>query len=446
MTGCQDRMAAANTACYTHRVAGVAVLRGSLVAGRYRVLERIGRGGMGAVYEAIDTVTDRVRALKLVDGAVDDDARMRFRAEALIAGRVASEHVVDVTDGGYDADLDVLYLVMERILGEDLGAIVGRGALVPEAALPLLAQVAEGLAALHDEGIVHRDLKPENVVLATGPRGTLVKIIDLGLAKRFVSDSTLPKTTRAVGTPVYMAPEQLRGDGALDHRADVYAFAQLAFVVLTGAPYYADEIRSSENLYSLLLRVAEGARTPASSRAATRDIVLPPAFDAWFATATHPDPRARFDSMRSTFDALQQVFPFCARFSLRFAPVRVEDATHATQSSFARAASPAPKRSERARRARRVLLGSLAAALGATATLGAALLAPAHVVADSTPRGALRIAYAREEARLGLAEPEPALAAVEKSAPRAYVPAVSKSASTSTTKTEAKKHDPLDAM
>ena len=292
--------------CYGKAVfASTAGATGSVIAGRYRVVSPLGRGGMGAVYEVIDTVTDRVRALKLVAAADDEDARVRFRNEGMVGGRVESPHVVDVFDRGHDEALGVFFLVMDRLRGEDLGALLAREQrLSREATTTIITQVAKGLDALHGEAIVHRDLKPENVFLAREGASFRAVIVDLGLAKSFVSGTTA-RTTRTVGTPVFMAPEQLRGDGWVDARADIYALGQLTFALLAGRAYFAPEHGRATNLYALLLSIAAGPPEPASERARAFAAELPPSFDAWFATATHPDPSERFESAGEAASTLE---------------------------------------------------------------------------------------------------------------------------------------------
>jgi eukaryotic-like serine/threonine-protein kinase len=308
------------------------VLRGGLVGGRYRVLAPIGRGGVGAVYEAIDTTTNRVRAIKVIDARGDADDRERFRREAVIAGRARSAHLVEVTDAGYDDAFEIFYLAMERLSGEDLGALLARvGRLPVDETLHILAEVADGLAALHEEGIVHRDLKPDNLFLATnavGERG--VKIVDFGLAKSFFTSTAAPRTTRAVGTPLFMAPEQLRGEGGTDHRADIYAFGHVAFTMLVGRPYFVEEHQGARNLYALLLRVAEGPNELPSVRARALGVELPADFDRWFATATSPDPQQRFASATEAMAALVQACapraapaPSTAHRSRRTTPIAI---------------------------------------------------------------------------------------------------------------------------
>lgn len=360
------------------------VAAGRVVAGRYRVVAPLGRGGMGAVYEVIDTVTDRVRALKLVDGSADADAKARFRSEAVIAGRVESPHVVDVFDSGYDDALGVYFLVMDRLRGEDLGALLAREKrLGSELALRILGEVAVGLGALHDEGIVHRDLKPENVFLARSRQeenATRVILVDLGLAKSFHRSTAV--TTRAVGTPSFMAPEQLRGDATVDSRADVYAFAHLAFALLTGTPYFAASVARAGNLYAVLLAVAEGPRELPSVRARSLGAELPEAFDAWFLETAHAAAEQRCKSVHDAYAGLRRALGGEVSGDRR--RTSLLPVARTTSTSEGRAGSP--------RRSRAALAGGLAlAALLAALGLGRRALDKTVATAPSaeSPRAAL---------------------------------------------------------
>jgi serine/threonine-protein kinase len=293
---------------------GTTLSDGSVVGGRYRVVRRLGAGGMGAVYEVLDSNTNRLRALKVLLPGLDPDAEMvaRFRQEATVAGRVESEHVVEVFDAGFDPEHACTYLVMELLRGEDLGARVHRsGRLPPQEALDILAQVALGLARTHAEGIVHRDLKPENLFATRRDDGSLrMKILDFGVAKVVSGVGGTPRTTRAFGTPTYMAPEQLTGDGLIDERADLYALGHVAYVLLVGEPYFGPEHKAAKNVFAFAQTVLDGAREPAALRAARAGATLPPAFDAWFARATHKDPNARFRS------AQEQILELAAALGL----------------------------------------------------------------------------------------------------------------------------------
>jgi eukaryotic-like serine/threonine-protein kinase len=281
---------------------------GQFVGGRYRVLRKLGSGGMGAVYEVLDTTTNRLRALKVMLPGVAPDADLveRFRREATVAGRVESDHVVEVFDAGFDEALSRAYFVMELLRGEDLGARIARQArLEPADVVECLAQVALGLSRTHAESIVHRDLKPENLFAACRDDGSLrMKILDFGIAKVLTPLSGEAKTTRAFGTPTYMAPEQLDGDGLIDERADLYALGHLAYTLLVGEAYYAREQKAAKNVFAYAQAVRRGAVEPPSMRASVAGVALPRAFDAWFARATHTDPQSRFGSAPQQIAAL----------------------------------------------------------------------------------------------------------------------------------------------
>lgn len=369
----------------------------AVIADRYELVAPLGRGGMGAVFEAIDAVTDRLRAIKIVDALLDDETKARIRTEATITGRVESPHVVAIFDSGYDEKAGVFYLVMDRLRGEDLAATLGkRGRFAADEALGVLREVARGLDALHAEGIVHRDVKPANVFLAKSdaPAGdelrgarseTRAVIVDFGVAKSFVAGTA--HTTRAVGTPVYMAPEQLRGDALIDHRADIYSLGHLAFALLTGAAYWAPEHASAPNLYALLLRIGEGPRESASARASARDVVLPPGFDAWFRTAVASDPDARFATATDAITALERALVATAGATATGAtPAPGDIASGATTSVLLATAAPVasaipsettapatgisigrPERRTEAARSRWIATGALAVALIASA-------------------------------------------------------------------------------
>ncbi len=286
---------------------GTALSDGSLVGGRYRVIRRLVSGGMGAVYEVVDSTTNRLRALKVMHEDFEPDADMleRFRQEATVAGRVESEHVVEVFDTGRDTELGCTYLVMELLRGEDLGTRLRRkGKLEPEEVVDYLTQIALGLEKTHAEGIVHRDLKPENLFLTRRDDGSVrMKILDFGIAKVIAGEGTA-RTTRAFGTPTYMAPEQLSGDALIDARADLYALAHVAFTLLVGEPYFKAELDQSNNVFAFAQRVVEGPLESASTRAERFDVALPAGFDGWFERASHRDPDERFSSAARQIHAL----------------------------------------------------------------------------------------------------------------------------------------------
>jgi len=207
-----------------------------VIAGRYRPVRLLGRGGMGAVYEAVHTWTGRRVAVKtlLPHLAGDEGAVERFRREARAGVQGAHPHIIDVLDMGVDDD-GAPYLAQELLLGEDLAALLAReGPLPPRRAYEILVPVMAALDAAHRAGVVHRDVKPGNVFLARGSLGAVTpKVIDFGIAA--LSDAApVTRTGAPVGTPQYMAPEQARGARDVDARADVWAAGCLWFEALAG--------------------------------------------------------------------------------------------------------------------------------------------------------------------------------------------------------------------
>ena len=207
---------------------------GSVLAG-YRVVRVVGRGGMGVVYEAVELALDRTVALKVIapELVADADFRQRFVSEAHVAASIDHPNVVPVFGAGGDGDQ--LFLAMRFVTGDDLGAMVRRdGPLSPDRAAQIVRQVAAALAAAHERGLVHRDVKPGNVLVGRGDHAYLT---DFGLAKRTLTDGRTV-TGIVVGTPDYLAPEQIRGE-PLGPWTDVYALGCLLFFALAGRVVFA---------------------------------------------------------------------------------------------------------------------------------------------------------------------------------------------------------------
>lgn len=208
---------------------------GRLIANRYEVRRLIGKGGMGAVYEAWQGDLGRRVAVKfLVDTGMPMAMRQRFHREGALARRVVDEHVAQLYDVGTTDDGHE-YLVMEYVEGDDLGTLIAReGPFSVERAVAIARAMLLGLRAIHGKDILHRDVKPTNVLVARGEGGAdIIKIADFGLA-RGAGDATLTATGHVVGTTAFMAPEVFRGD-AIDHRADLYAVGITLYQMLTGA-------------------------------------------------------------------------------------------------------------------------------------------------------------------------------------------------------------------
>jgi serine/threonine-protein kinase len=212
-----------------------------IVDGKYRIEQLLGRGGTGAVYRARDVPGDRLVALKIVGAELfgDPETRRQFQREAAIIGRLRHPAIVAVYDVGTLADGSA-YLVMELVHGEDLRHLLQReGRLDLQRALPILTTVCAAIEAAHREGILHRDLKPENILLPGGD--VEAKVLDFGVATVIdalhapIADAATIATAAGmiVGTPAYMAPEQLRA-GPTDARTDVFSLGVIAFEMLTG--------------------------------------------------------------------------------------------------------------------------------------------------------------------------------------------------------------------
>jgi serine/threonine-protein kinase len=212
---------------------------GQVLAQRYRVQRLLGKGGMGAVYLADDEVLGELVALKVISSAfAADEAAMvaRFRREAAAARRVSSPSVIRIHDLG-EARPGLLYLSMEYFAGRTLTEVIAQRGVVPlKDVQDMLVQIGAGREAAHHAGVIHRDLKPSNVLV--GERG-MVKIIDFGLATTAVGDG-LTATGAVLGTPHYMAPEQIRGK-PVDVRTDVYAFGALSYHLVCGRPPFVGD-------------------------------------------------------------------------------------------------------------------------------------------------------------------------------------------------------------
>lgn len=211
---------------------------GDVIAERYRIEGKLGVGGMGVVYAGRHTLTDRSVAIKLLRGEFAEDRQTlrRFFTEAKAAASLRHPNVVDVLDMG-ETDEGLPFMVHELLEGEALDARVKRAGPLPwDEARTVMLPVMDALASVHDAGILHRDLKPGNVFLSRGHDDSLVpKLLDFGIVKLVgVEHSLATENGVMVGSPAYMAPEQVRGQTDLDGRADVWGVGVLLYEVLTG--------------------------------------------------------------------------------------------------------------------------------------------------------------------------------------------------------------------
>jgi serine/threonine-protein kinase len=213
-------------------------LVGTIIDGRYRVLLKLGEGGMGAVYKVEHVHMGKYMAMKLLlrEFSGNRDLVRRFRREAQAVSSLSHVNTVQVFDFGRSSD-GAMYMVMEFIQGENLAAVLHReGPMKPRRATKIIGQVCASLSEAHALGIVHRDLKPENVMLLrTKDERDFVKVLDFGLAKLRELDEGVTSHGSLVGTPYYMSPEQIKG-ADVDHRSDIYSLGAMMYKMLSGDP------------------------------------------------------------------------------------------------------------------------------------------------------------------------------------------------------------------
>lgn len=219
------------------------------VLGRYRLSRALGAGQMGEVFEATapDGSVVAIKVLRNVGGVSIGDLRARFEREARLCATLRSPHVVPVLD--YDVDGNVPFVVMRRLRGRDLEAWLAQtGPLAPEVACAIALQACSGLQAAHAVGIVHRDFKPANVFLDEADDGTVTAVVcDFGVAKALDEDGALTASGALLGTPIFMAPEQLLDGKRVDARCDVWALGMTLYEALAGRAAFAD-VRSLADL------------------------------------------------------------------------------------------------------------------------------------------------------------------------------------------------------
>jgi serine/threonine protein kinase len=276
---------------------------GQILAGKYRLVSELGKGGMGSVWCAEHLMLHSKVALKLIEPtrADSEESAGQFLREARMAAGLNSQHVVKIFDYGL-AD-DTPFIAMELLDGETLRQrIVRAGRLTLEAAQRVVRQIAHGVERAHRAGIVHRDLKPDNVFIVDGEEAEIVKVLDFGIAKSTggaLGESISPATPTGalLGTPHYMSPEQAMGSRELDHRTDLWSLGVLAFECLLGQVPF-----QGETLGSLIVAVCSLPLPVPSQRGR-----VPVGFDAWFARACAREPAARFGSARELADAFGEL-------------------------------------------------------------------------------------------------------------------------------------------
>src|SRR5215471_19055317 len=284
-------------------------MRAMQAIGRYRVEKLLGSGAMGEVYRAHDPVIDRRVAIKvlrpeLVAGSGSDQLLERFRREARAAGRRFHPNIVAIWDFGDDDGMP--FLVMEYVEGRSLDQIIkSSGPLAPERGVAIITQVLSALGFAHKNGIIHRDIKPSNIMVL--PNGD-VKVADFGIARIDASDFTI--VGDLLGTPAYMAPEQLTG-GPVDHRTDLFAAGVILFEMLTGVKPFRG--KSITEIMSFMER-----RGPEDTR--TLNPALPESLKPVLGKALAFDPGARYGAAAEFSAALQEAISVVVTNKPRPAP------------------------------------------------------------------------------------------------------------------------------
>ena len=313
---------------------------GQLVDGKYELLELIGEGGMGAVYEARHASTGALVAVKLIHADFldkDDVMVARFEREARAAALIATKYIVQVTDAGRDDALGQPYMAMELLRGESLLHILHRlGPLSPELVVKIGAQVCLGLEKAHAAGVVHRDIKPANLFLARGTEEgdeIVCKLLDFGVAKLKMEQAAstenvaLTRTGSMLGSPLYMSPEQARGLKTIDARADIFSLGVVLYQLLCGrTPNH-----EVEGLGELIINICSDEARPVRSQAPW----VPERIAAAVHGALQIAPKARYqtagdmlEALRKSIDAAPGEEPFVIRDEMLQSAEIADDDTH----------------------------------------------------------------------------------------------------------------------
>jgi serine/threonine protein kinase len=276
---------------------------GATIGRRYRVVRRIGEGGMGVVVEAENVVTGKRVAIKWMHPLVASrpEAAERFLREARASARVRHPNVVDVYDVVHDED--TCFLVMELLEGEPLSMVLERGGVPAHELIALLLDAMRGVVAAHKQGVIHRDIKPDNIFLAIESDRALrvPKVLDFGISKVLgVEAMSLTRTGATMGTPMYMSYEQLCGVKDIDVRTDVYAFGVVLYEALTGRPPY-----QAENLPQLVAKMTH--TQPSPPRELRPDI--PEALDQLIQRAMSKERETRIGTLE---ELIQRLEPFAS--------------------------------------------------------------------------------------------------------------------------------------
>ncbi len=298
--------------------------------GSYRLIDRLGAGGMGEVWRAEDTRLLREVAIKILSERIANDPewKARFLREARTIAQMNHPNIATIYS--IEQEAEKLFIVMELVEGESLGTVLAKGPLPPPEAVRIIRHVAEALAEAHEKGIVHRDVKPDNVIV--GKRGT--KVLDFGIAKQLVSTTDSPTLTQAgliVGTPFYMSPEQALGR-PVDARSDLFSLGVVLYEALAGKrPFEGESV--TETMMNIIMQEAPDLATVSPS--------LPSSLADVVNRALQKKPERRFGSAGEMIDALLRV-DFKAPAKTPAKPAKVDAPTVAMPSAPQPNVTPIP--------------------------------------------------------------------------------------------------------
>ena len=286
---------------------------GTILDGKYQIIRLLGAGAMGSVFEAEHKGTGRRVAIKVINsGDITRDEQLvgRFQREAKAAGAIDTQHITQVLDTGRDRETNLPFLVMEFLSGEDVQVLLKRlGPITPDLALRIVAQACLGLQKAHEAKVVHRDIKPANLFLAHRDAGEIIiKLLDFGIAKVKMDQANeaegneLTRTGSMLGSPLYMSPEQARGNKSIDHRADIWSLGVVLYQALTGRTPYQHITALGQLIIAICSEMPQSVQDFAPW--------VPPEVAAVVHRALQYDPDLRFQSAADMFAAIRQLLPY----------------------------------------------------------------------------------------------------------------------------------------
>lgn len=286
-------------------------LVGTTLLNRYQLMALIGRGAMGAIFRAFDKTTERQVAIKVLKKALirDDELIQRFEAEAETLRRLQHRNLIAVRDFGITTSALQPFIVMEYVDGETLASLIGDLTYIPaDRLIPIMVQTCSALVHAHEQGILHRDIKPANIMVIDTPRERdLVKLLDFGLVKTmdnaYAGVSALDTNAGGdpVGTPLYMSPEQTRGE-KLDARSDIYSLGVVMYECLTGMPPI-----TGSGIFEIMQRQCNYVPPPMSEMRPF--LRIPAELETIVARCIRKERSARYNSVFEVQEALAQLLP-----------------------------------------------------------------------------------------------------------------------------------------